>query len=93
MYFITTLRICGHIIDDCRTIGMKSSYAGCYYDILTNAVDMFEGHYYEYAVITYIDEGYYPDIVEQQWFRNTETGIEICDKPEQLGDYQLYIIG
>ena len=41
MYFITTLRVCGNIVDDCRTIGMNSSYGNCYYGMLDNAFDIF----------------------------------------------------
>ncbi len=99
MYFITTLRICGNIVDDCRTIGMKNSYAGCYYDIASNACDMFEDGYYQYAFISFIDEGLYPNVTEQQWFKfireekNGITGVAICDRPAEIGDYKPYIIG
>ena len=97
MYFITTLRICGNIVDDCRTIGMKSSYAECYYDIANNAVDMFENGYYQYALISFVDEGFYPSIVEQQWFKYIKEGditaMSVCERPVEIGDYKPYIIG
>lgn len=95
MYFITTLRICGNIVDDCRTIGMKTSYGDCFRDVMSNAVDMFENGYYKYAVISHIDEGFYPNICEQQWFKFDEelNSITTINKPEEIGGYNPYIIG
>ena len=93
MYFITTLRVCGNIVDDCRTIGMSSSYGDSYRQVLNNALDMFECGYYQYAVISYIAEGYYPDVVEQQWFKYFEDQVITDTRPVEIGDYKLYIIG
>jgi len=97
MYFMTTLRVCGNIVDDCRTIAMNSSYGDCYYGMLDNTFDIFEGGYYQYAVINFINEGYYPNIIEQQWFKWVKDGditaVELCNRPAEIGDYKPYIIG
>ena len=95
MYFLTTIRITGSIIDDCRTIGFNSSYGDLYRSVMNKAVDMFENGYYQYAVITFIEEGFYPNEKEQQWFKYNKDNVIISsiERPEILGDYKPYIIG
>lgn len=106
MYFISTIRIAGCVVDDCRTIYFTSSYGDAYQNVLQNAVDMFEDGYYQYAVITFINEGeFYPSKSEQQWFqfkRLTDDVFEVTsndyeivtiDKPYELKEYRPYIIG
>ena len=99
MYFISTIRIAGCIVDDCRTICFTSNYGDAYQSVLNNAVDMFENGYYQYAVITFMKEGeFYPSQVEQQWFqfKPLQDGgydISTIDKPHELKDYRPYIIG
>lgn len=99
MYFISTIRIAGCIVDDCRTIGFNSNYGDLYNDVMNNAVDMFECGYYQYAVISYLQEGkFYPTVVQQQWFKyipleNDNYEIITIDKPQELEGYSPYIIG
>lgn len=106
MYFISTIRIAGCIVDDCRTICFTSNYGDAYQSVLNNVVDMFENGYYQYAVITFMKEGeFYPSQVEQQWFQfkpltddiykvnSNDYEIVTIDKPHELKDYRPYIIG
>ena len=97
MYFVTTLRVLDDcVIDDCRTICMSNSYGYCYNGVMKNAVDMFEDGYYNYAVITFVEEGFYPSQAEQSWFKYEKGKVELLPiyrRPEEIGDYQIYIIG
>lgn len=98
MYFITTLRICGNIVDDCRTVGYFSSYGEAYRLCMKNAYDIFEDGYYQYAVITFVEEGMYPNTTEQQWFKMTRNNeviaiVEYHKRQEEIGEYKPYIIG
>ena len=46
--------------------------------------------------ISYIKEGYYPEIVEQQWFsyyRKDFGCVYTINRPKELKDYILYIMG
>lgn len=96
MYFLSTLRVLDSVVDDCRTLGMFQSYGDLYRDVMENRMDMFEDGYYNYAVISYIKEGYYPEIVEQQWFsyyRKDFGCVYTINRPKELKDYVLYIMG
>lgn len=99
MYFISTIRVAGCVVDDCRTICFTSNYGDAYQDVLNNAVDMFEDGYYQYGIITFLKEGeFYPNQVEQQWFqfKPLQDGgydISTIDKPAELKEYRPYIIG
>ena len=99
MYFISTITVAGCVVDDCRTICFTSNYGDAYNNVLHNAVDMFEDGYYQYAVITFLQEGhFYPNQTEQQWFqfKPLQDGgydISIIDKPIELKEYRPYIIG
>ena len=98
MYFVTTLRILNTIVDDCRTVGYFSSYGEAYRLCMENTYDIFENGYYQYAVITFVEEGMYPNTEEQQWFKRNFNGtidaiLEYYRRPEEVGDYRPYIIG
>ena len=98
MYFITTLRILDTVVDDCRTVGYYVSYGEAYDCCKFNRCDIFEDGYYNYAVITFVKEGLYPDTEEQQWFKRNHNGtidaiLEYYRRPEAVGEYRPYIIG
>ena len=98
MYFITTLRVLDKVIDDYRTVGYFSSYRDAYDRVINNTCDIFEDGFYNYAVITFIEEGLYANSVEQQWFKMTRNNeviaiIEYHKRPEEIGEYKPYIIG
>lgn len=83
MYFLSTLRVLDNVVDDCRTLGMFQSYGDLYRDVMENRMDMFE-------------DGYYPEIVEQQWFsyyRKDFGCVYTINRPKELKDYILYIMG
>ena len=66
--------------------------------ISRNRGDIFEDGFYNYAVITFIEEGLYANSVEQQWFKMTRNNeviaiIEYHKRPEEIGEYKPYIIG
>lgn len=98
MYFISTLRVLDTVVDDCRTVGYFNSYGDAYDCCAKNVYDIFECGYYNYAVITYVEEGLYPNTVEQQWFKLLYTSevmaiAEYHKRPDAIGDYRPYIIG
>lgn len=98
MYFVTTLRVLDKVIDDCRTVGYYKSYGDAYEAIVKNKCDIFEDGFYNYAVITFIEEGLYANSAEQQWFKLTHTNevfaiAEYHKRPDAIGDYRPYIIG
>lgn len=88
MYFLTTYRVLRDIIDDRRTVGMSSSYENLHRAVMNNSCDIFECGYYQYACITFVEEGLYPRNIEQQWFEYDEFGTVITiAQPEELEDY------
>jgi hypothetical protein len=98
MYFVTTLRVLDTVVDDCRTVGYFKEYGDAYKCCMDNALDIFECGYYQYAVITFVEEGLYPNKVEQQWFTINEENdvsaiVEYHKSPDAIGDYRPYIIG
>ena len=98
MYFITTLRVLNTVVDDCRTVGYFKSYGDAYNRCKENVCDIFEDGYYKYAVITFVEEGLYPNTEEQQWFKRNHLGqieviLEYHTRPDAIGDYRPYIIG
>ena len=98
MYFVSTLRVLDKVIDDCRTVGYYKDYIDAYNCCKENRCDIFEDGYYNYAVITFVKEGTYPDTEEQQWFKRNHNGtidaiLEYYRRPEAVGEYRPYIIG
>ena len=97
MYFVTILRVLDAIVDDCRTVGYYKSYRDAYDCCIQNWNDIFEGRFYQYAVITFVPEGLYPNKSEQQWFFKDKEGkinlLEQYKKPDAIGKYEPYIIG
>ena len=99
MYFVTTLRVLDkEVIDDCRTVGYYKSYSDAYNCCKHNRGDIFEDGYYNYAVVTFVEEGLYPDKCEQQWFKRNPLGsidtiLEYHKRPDIIGEYIPYIIG
>lgn len=99
MYFLTTYRIIDGQIDDRRTIGTNNSYAYLFDVAIENYYDIYECGYYQYACITFVNEGIYPNNVEQQWFKynkETDKGITLSLLKEQYPDLKNiedYIIG
>lgn len=98
MYFVTTLRVLDAVVDDCRTVGYFKSYGDAYNRCIENVCDIFEDGYYNYAVITFVEEGLYPNATEQQWFKTIHTNevfaiAEYHKRPDAIGDYRPYIIG
>ena len=98
MYFVTTLRVLDkEVIDDCRTVGYYKSYGDAYDCCKNNWCDIFEDGYYNYAVITAVEEGLYPNKCEQQWFTINEENdvsaiLEYHQRPNIIGKYIPYII-
>ena len=82
MYFLIVIRE-----DDYRVFGASSSYRTLFDIAQYNRGDIFEGGYYGYALITFIeDTGLYPREVEQQWFTwmcgdEDQTPARICNRP------------
>lgn len=99
MYFVTTLRVLDKdIVDDCRTVGYFTSYGEAYDCCKFNRCDIFEDGFYNYAVITAIEEGLYSTQTEQQWFRRNHLGnidaiLEYHKRPDMIKNYRPYIIG
>jgi hypothetical protein len=99
MYFVTTLRVLDKdVVDDCRTVGYFSSYGEAYDCCKFNRCDIFEDGFYNYAVITSIEEGLYSTQTEQQWFKRNHTGtidaiLEYHKRPDMIKNYRPYIIG
>ena len=98
MYFVTTLRVLDKVIDDCRTVGYYKDYDKAFDACRNNICDIFEDGYYNYAVITFLEEGLYPDGAEQQWFKFNKTNsadpiLEYHKRPDEIGKYKPYIIG
>ena len=99
MYFVTTLRVLDKdVVDDCRTVGYYISYGEAYDCCKFNRCDIFEDGYYNYAVITAIEEGLYATQTEQQWFKRNHNGaidaiVEYHKRPDLIKNYRPYIIG
>ena len=99
MYFVTTLRVLDKdVVDDCRTVGYYTSYGEAYDCCKFNRCDIFEDGYYNYAVITAIEEGLYATQAEQQWFKRNHNGaidaiVEYHKRPDLIKNYRPYIIG
>lgn len=99
MYFVTTLRVLDKdVVDDCRTVGYFSSYGEAYDCCKFNRCDIFEDGFYNYAVITAIEEGLYSTQTEQQWFKRNHAGtidaiLEYHKRPDMIKNYRPYIIG
>lgn len=99
MYFVTTLRVLDKdVVDDCRTVGYFTSYGEAYDCCKFNKCDIFEDGFYNYAVITAIEEGLYLTQTEQQWFKRNHSGtidaiLEYHKRPDIIKNYRPYIIG
>ena len=99
MYFVSTLRVLDKdVVDDCRTVGYYISYGEAYDCCKFNRCDIFEDGYYNYAVITAIEEGLYATQTEQQWFKRNHLGaidaiLEYHKRPDMIKNYRPYIIG
>lgn len=99
MYFVTTLRVLDKdVVDDCRTVGYFTSYGEAYDCCKFNRCDIFEDGFYNYAVITTIEEGLYSTQTEQQWFKRNHSGtidaiLEYHKRPDMIKNYRPYIIG
>lgn len=90
MFFINTIR---H--DDQRCVGYFRFYAEAHEKVMKNCGDMFEDGYYKYACICKMGQGLYRSLIEVQWFGyDAETrSVTTISKPEELNDFQQYIIG
>lgn len=99
MYFLTTYRIKDGQIDDRRTVGMNKEYNELFDVAIWNTFDIYEDGYYQYACITFVEEGLYPANVEQQWFeydkenRKANTLSLIKDVNPDIKNIQDYIVG
>lgn len=102
MYFITTIRYIetdNEAQNDARTIGYFRTFAEAHDKVMSNAGDMFECGYYQYAVISRMGQGLYRMPQEIQWYsshrdeRGTVDSVVTDAKPEELENFQLYIIG
>lgn len=100
MNFITTIGLKENKEPRERTIAMYKDFYKAKSRILENACDMFEDGYYKWAVISKIEEGIYPLSYlfdeNNTWFffdENKNEIKELKERPEELIDYDLYIIG
>lgn len=91
MFFILTIRN----EQETRCIGCYDSLVRAQQHILNNSGDMFEGGYYQYAVIVRVETNrLYPNSTEYNWYRFDveDLAIEIS-RPEELCRFTAYIFG
>lgn len=99
MYFVSTIRVDKNNIlrNGIRTIGIFNNYAEARNVILQNDSDLWEGSYYTYAIITFIEEDVlYPIQKVQTWFLKDKSKenkiIESIEVPIDFVDFRPYII-